>query len=134
MKKLSREQIKKYIEDHKLWLDSDNSQGEKANFSGKLISIANFKKADLSHVNFNNSILKIIEFVDANLKNANFENAELTKVDFHNANLNGVNFKSSKFKKVHINKEMLSKLKELTKEQKNGIITSYRKFMWKSLF
>jgi uncharacterized protein YjbI with pentapeptide repeats len=134
MDKLNKTQIDKCIEEHKLWLTSNGSQGTKANFSSKLINIANFKEANLSDSNFSNSILKIIEFVDANLQNVNFENAELTKVDFHNANLTGANFKSTEFIKVHINEEMLSQLNGLTEEQKKGIITSYRKFMWKSIF
>jgi uncharacterized protein YjbI with pentapeptide repeats len=134
MEKLSKSKIKEIIQKHKYWLKGNKIKGKRADFSEKILKIVNFRKAKLQNANFKNSKLKIIEFVEADLKNASFENAELTKVDFHNANLTGTNFKFSIFKKVHIGEETLKKLKNITEIQKKEIITSYRKFMWKSIF
>ena len=135
MEKITRVEIKEKLNDHGLWLSGDTAQGSQADFSGKLIKIANFKEARLSKSNFSNSTLKIIEFVDADLQNADFENTELIKVDFHGADLNGANFQGANFKKVHICEEMFGQIKEdLTEEQREGVITSYKKFMRKMIF
>ena len=135
MERLKGVQIKEKMDEHRMWLDGDTTQGKQADFSGRLIKIANFKAAKLSNADFTGSTLRIIEFVDADLRDSDFENTELYKVDFHDAKLTGANFKGAMFQKVHFNEDFYDQVKEdLTEEQRKGIITSYKKFMRKMIF
>jgi uncharacterized protein YjbI with pentapeptide repeats len=135
MDKISKREIEIILNEHELWLSGDVINGKQANFSEKMISITNFKRAKLSKSKFTKAVLKTIEFVNADLHDADFGYSQLTKIDFHDADLIGSNFKGAVFQKVHMNEDMYEQMMDtLTENQKNGIITSYKKFMRKMIF
>lgn len=78
MKKITEEERKKILEQHKLWLESEGKEGERADFS----------YTDLSGVDFSGE----------NLKGAIFTGAKLTSTNFQGAKMYGVDIFSPEFK------------------------------------
>ena len=78
---MKQEVLNKILEQHKLWVTSRESEGERANLKN-----ANLKGADLSDANLSDANL-----MNANLMNANLSGAYLRDADFYNANLTGAN-------------------------------------------
>ena len=95
MKTFTSDQLKKVIDDHKLWL-TDSSKGCRANLTSANLTSANLSLANLSYVDlFNadlsNANLSFTNLSYANLFNADLTSANLSKVDLHNANLTSAN-------------------------------------------
>ena len=78
---MKQEVLNKILEQHKLWVTSRESEGERANLKN-----ANLKGADLSDTDLSDAIL-----MNTNLMNANLSGASLRDADFYNANLTGAN-------------------------------------------
>lgn len=87
---------------HQKWLESNHKEGEKADFSGHILSnhdfshinlsYANFDGADLSECNFTCSNLSFCTFKKTNLSNSVFMGANLIEALLENANLKGAFF------------------------------------------
>lgn len=75
------EEFDRILEQHKLWLTSDQQQGTRADFSG----------SDLTGMDFSTADLRAAIFRSATLKNANFRYANLVHADFSDADLRGAN-------------------------------------------
>ena len=81
---MKQEELKKILEDHKLWLDSEEEEGARANLTGAYLRGANLKGADLYGAGLEGADLYV-----ANLKGANLYGADLTGVNLRAANLYG---------------------------------------------
>jgi uncharacterized protein YjbI with pentapeptide repeats len=76
MKKLTKKQIAKFLEDHKKWL-LNNEEGNRADLSRADLSRADLRGADLSRANLSRADLRGANLRDANLRGANLRDANL---------------------------------------------------------
>ena len=73
---MNRKELDKILYNHKLWLQSNGEQGEKANLRGADLRWANLREADLSGANLREANLR-----GANLRGANLRGADLSGAD-----------------------------------------------------
>lgn len=89
------------LKQHRRWLESGKSSGQRADLSGANLDGINLAGADLSGAvlagaslcgaDFSNALLIHADFSEANLRRANFANANLILADFTGADLNEAN-------------------------------------------
>lgn len=79
--KMDQETLASILKEHKLWLESDEKSGKRADLSEKNLKFANLRRANLRRAN-----LRGADLLGANLLEANLERADL-----HGANLFGAN-------------------------------------------
>ena len=89
MEKITEEELKTILEQHKLWLNSNGKEGKRADLTradltGADLSRANLRCAELSGANLTDAIL-----YGVNLTRANLTGANLTDVCLEYANLTG---------------------------------------------
>ena len=114
MKKITEKKLKEILEQHKLWLDSNEKEGKCADLTdadlrfanlygaylsgadlrGSNLNFANLRRADLtsadlSHTNLTSVDLSGANLTDANLSGANLSGANLLETDLRRANLTG---------------------------------------------
>ena len=77
MRNITEEELKEILEQHKLWLDSDEKEGKRAN-----LTFANLCGANLTDTN-----LTDVDLTGANLRYADLRYADLTRVDLYGADL-----------------------------------------------
>jgi uncharacterized protein YjbI with pentapeptide repeats len=77
LRKISPEDLKRILEEHRLWLESNGKDGKKAGLS----------RTDLTGVDLSNADLSKANLLKANLLKANLSGAKLTGVDLRLANL-----------------------------------------------
>ena len=73
MKKITKEELKTILEQHKLWLDSNEKRGECADLAGADLTGANLSGAILRHADLTGANL-----ISTNLSGANLSGANLT--------------------------------------------------------
>ena len=94
MEKITEEELKEILEQHKLWLDSNKKKGKRANLSGVNLTDANLycvnlRRADLSDADLSGADLRRANLTDANLTGADLRRANLTGAYLFYANLTG---------------------------------------------
>ena len=67
MEKITKEELKTILEQHKLWLDSDGEKGKCANLSGADLSGADLSGADLRCADLTGADLRRADLTDADL-------------------------------------------------------------------
>ena len=96
LRKISEEELKKILYDHKLWLNDKNTGKqaelygmdlEHVDFSSENLCGARFSGSKLCGANFHNAILCGADFCRSDLRNANFTGAYLKSANFADANL-----------------------------------------------
>jgi hypothetical protein len=95
MKKITEEELKTILEQHKLWLDSNGKEGKRANLFGVNLTSANLSGADLAYANLAYANLTDAYLYRANLTRANLRCANLTRADLTDAYLTGANLELS---------------------------------------
>ncbi len=88
--------LKEILEQHKLWLETNEVQGERANLvnanlNGANLTGANLYGADLRRANLGYANLRGANLQGANLFDARFADADLTGADLSGADLRGAN-------------------------------------------
>ena len=73
MKKITEEELKTILEQHKLWLDSNETEGKCADLTWANLTCTNLTGADLTRANLTGAYL-----TRANLTGADLEYANLT--------------------------------------------------------
>ena len=76
MRNISKQELDKIIDNHKLWLQSDGEKGERAN-----LSYANLSYADLRYADLRSANLSYADLRSANLSYANLSYADLRYAD-----------------------------------------------------
>ena len=105
-KKISEEEIKEKLNKHKLWLESDEKEGECADFIKLNLEGYDFSNMDLSRANFYGANLRKTKFKNSKLVSAilinadigfhsDFEGADMTDVQAMGINSVGANFKNT---------------------------------------
>ena len=87
MKNITEEELETILEQHKLWLDSNETEGKCANLSGADLTDANLERANLSCANLTGADLTGADLTDAILIDADLTSADLTSADLTDANL-----------------------------------------------
>ena len=94
MEKIDQKTLSVILEKHKLWLDSNGENGERADLSNKNLRGANLFRADLFRAN-----LERANLFRANLEEANLEEANLFRANLEGAKLEGANlFRANLFR------------------------------------
>ena len=73
---MNKEQLDKILDNHKLWLKTNGTEGERANLRDADLSSANLSDADLRSANLSSANLHY-----ANLRSANLSDADLRYAD-----------------------------------------------------
>jgi len=110
--KLTDNDVRRILEDHKLWRKSGGVSGSKASFSNCDISDINLSSRSLSGFDFTNSNLRganlsdtdlmASDFSGANLQDANLSGANMTNSNFTNADLSGAQLDSAVMMQVRL--------------------------------
>ena len=105
MKKLTQEQIKKMLEEHRHWLNEDCEGWETMR--------ADFSYCDLGHTDLSHTNLSYDNLHGANLSGANLSDADLSYSDLRGANLSdadlcGVNLRGANLYSVNLHGANLS--------------------------
>jgi hypothetical protein len=87
MKTFTKKELDKILDNHKLWLSSNEEKGERADLSSANLSDANLSFANLSNANLS----------DADLSSADLSKADLRYADLSNANLSDADLDFSAF-------------------------------------
>ena len=85
--KLTPEEIQTVLEEHRLWLDSKRTKGQRADFSRKNLQQANFEGVNLTQANLEGANLAKANLMRANFERANFKGAILDGANLQRANL-----------------------------------------------
>jgi hypothetical protein len=128
----TRAELERILEDHKLWLSSDGTAGERANLTG-----ANLKDADLTEVNLSNGQLARAgleranlagaELFNAGLQGARLNDTALVKADLTSAHLNGVDLRGARLDGTDFDSADLEGVRyEPASGTENGLIATAR--------
>jgi uncharacterized protein YjbI with pentapeptide repeats len=79
MKKITKNELKTILEQHKLWLDSNKKEGKCADLSGADLYGADLYGADLTGADLSDADLTDANLTDANLTDANLTGAIIDK-------------------------------------------------------
>ena len=85
--------LKRILNDHRRWLDSEGESGEKATLVGARLVRADFYGLRLSRVNFQGADLRGADLSEADLYEANLEDAKLNDAILEWASLDGASLK-----------------------------------------
>ncbi len=118
---MTTEDLKKILEDHKIWL-TDQTKGKRAD-----LSFANLSSADLSFAN-----LRYANLLFENLRYANLRFADLSFADLRSANLSSAHFSYANLRYANLSsakalKSSIDCLSEMFKKNKSGFIV-YKTF------
>jgi len=91
-RKISKEELKKILEEHEKWLESDRKRGKRAD-----LHETNLQKVDLLGANLKKAIL-----YGANLRKANLHGADLQDVYLSNANLEKCSLQEANLKLANL--------------------------------
>jgi hypothetical protein len=92
MKKITEKKLKEILEQHKLWLDSDEKEGKCANLTFANLTGANLRYADLRYA----------DLTRVDLYGADLTNASLTDAVLSGANLSGANLTFADLTRAHL--------------------------------
>ncbi len=119
-RKIDKNDLKKIIEAHKDWVDSNGADGIRANLAWADMSYQQMPDFDFKHVNLcgailTNANLKSSNFVAANLayadlSGANMSYAYLLDANLYHANLSGADFRWVNFRYVDFTGANLSNI------------------------
>ena len=87
--------IKKVLEQHKIWIDSQCKDGKQADLKQANLRVADLRKVNLSNANLRFATLREGDLRYANLKEANLSCADLISVNLLGADLNNANLISA---------------------------------------
>lgn len=96
-RKISKEELQHILEQHKLWVESNGEQGQRANLQKVDFQNANFQEAFLQSAN-----LQGANFQDANLQHADLWGTDLQDTDFRRANLRATNLAKAKLQGTNL--------------------------------
>ena len=79
---MEQAKLNKILDNHKLWLQTNGEQGERADLSS-----ANLRSADLSYADLRSANLRSADLSYADLRSANLRSADLSYADLRSADL-----------------------------------------------
>ena len=94
---MNKEELKRILEQHKIWLESDGEEGERANLEGVNLKGANLEGVNLKGANLYRGNLYRGNLYFTNLGGADMEGAILEDAILEGAALKGAFLKGTKF-------------------------------------
>ena len=91
MEKITKKELKTILEQHKLWLVSNEKEGKRANLTHADLSGANLSGAILRYADLTRANLRCADLTFADLTSANLTGDDLTDVDLSYAHLTRAN-------------------------------------------
>ncbi|QQO38049.1 pentapeptide repeat family protein [Staphylococcus phage LSA2308] len=108
MKTITKEELHKVLEEHKLWLDSNSEEGAKADLSYTILRNANLVDADLRSANLRGAVLRYADLEDTNLRGAILKGADLTRANLTDSRLNEANLEYADLTNTNLTDAKLS--------------------------
>lgn len=99
---LTKEQIKQIVDNHQLWLKTDNKEGQCADFSNEDLCGYKFENVNLSFATFNNARLNDAAFVHVTLHEVSFYKACLRNALIRFCDIGYTDFKSTDMQDARI--------------------------------
>ena len=92
MKTITKTELKSILAEHKIWIQSNGVQGQRADL----------KNADLKNADLSGADLSGADLTGADLRNAKLEGAELESARLHGANLTGADLYDASLKDANL--------------------------------
>ena len=108
MEKITEEELKEILERHKLWLDSNEKKGKRADLSDADLTRANLRYADLTGAYLTGSNLSRADLFFADLTRVDLSGANLTDADLSYADLTGANLTRANLSDADLTHTILS--------------------------
>jgi uncharacterized protein YjbI with pentapeptide repeats len=106
-RRLSTDQLKQIIDDHRAWLDSDGERGTKADLSHAEIEGALWR-ADLRGADLSYALLRSVNLDHAQLQRANLRHADMTGASLWQADLRDADLRSASLRAAKLDHADLS--------------------------
>lgn len=106
--KLKRKELKIILEQHKVWLASNQTRGKQANFHRANLRSVNLKRANLKCAILSEAYLEGANLCEANLENADLSNADIRYAELNDASLIGADIHHSRLRATKLNKANLN--------------------------
>ena len=100
--------LKTILEQHTLWLDSNEKEGKRANLSGANLSGANLSGANLTCADLTRADLTFADLTSANLTGADLTDVDLSHAHLTSANLSGANLTHAELRYANLSDANLS--------------------------
>ena len=118
MKKITKEELKTILEQHKLWLNSNGKEGKRADLTGANLTCTNLTGTNLTGADLSSADLTWADLTGANLTSADLYGACLYGANLFGADLTGANLIDSELEYSNLTDAILDE-----KEQcRNGIV------------
>ena len=108
MKKITKKELKTILEQHALWLDSNEKEGKRADLSDADLSDADLTRDDLRFADLRFADLTGAYLTCANLSDTDLIDADLTCADLSGANLSGANLSGANLSGADLYKAYLA--------------------------
>ena len=120
MKKITKEELKTILEQHELWLVSNEKEGKRAdltfaNLTGADLTGADLTRANLRYADLTRADLYGADLTGANLTCADLTGAHLTDANLTHANLTGANLSCADLTCVDLTDTILDKKEQCRK-------------------
>ncbi|MEQ4671682.1 pentapeptide repeat-containing protein [Providencia manganoxydans] len=93
---MNTDELRKILDEHKVYLESLGESGSRANFSGTYLRDANFSGANLRDADLSWANLIKANLIKANLRGANLRGANLRNADLRGADLSGADLRAAR--------------------------------------
>ena len=92
---MNKAELNKILDNHKLWLQTNGEQGERADLRYADLRSADLRYADLRSANLRSANLRSANLRSANLRSADLRSADLRSADLRYADLRYANLRSA---------------------------------------
>ena len=108
-RKVSKEELREILTDHKNWIDSAHQKGQRADLRWADLRRANLRRANLSGANLSEADLSRANLSGANLSGADLSEADLRWADLRWADLSGADLRWVDLNWANLSKANLSR-------------------------
>ena len=105
---MNTDKLKKILADHKVWVESGEQRGKRAEVSYADLTGADLRNADLRNAHLGNADLRWADLSGADLSGANLIRANLNGADLRNADLTGADLILANLTGAHFELEFKS--------------------------
>ena len=99
---MTKDELKKILDEHKLWIDTNGNEGEKADLRSADLRSADLSYANLRYADLSGSDLSGSDLSDADLRSADLSGSDLSDADLSDANLSYANLRSANLSSANL--------------------------------